>query len=273
MVDIGEFKVGTRTIVPATQRNSRITGLIWGSAGTGKTTLACTAPGRKLLVNFDPDGASSVAGFEDLDVLDFSDPDLSVVELFKRQDPLGLSSVLEHYDTIIFDSLTNIAFKTLMRGVAISKGASIERPDPQAYQVRNSLIIQLVKNVLAMTSKHNTNVFFIAHEDAPVMNDEGVVLHITLSLGGKLPEQTALDFSEVWCVQDMGVGRDRRIIFRPARNRKPMKTRMFDTSSEAEFSWQFDPDTQEGMTIASWYEQWKANGFRKIAVPKAKVKK
>ena len=30
-------------------------GLIWGPAGTGKTTLACTAPGNKLLINFDPD--------------------------------------------------------------------------------------------------------------------------------------------------------------------------------------------------------------------------
>ena len=273
MGEISDFKIGQNTIQKATQRPARLTGLFWGSAGTGKTTLACTAPGRKLLVNFDPDGQTSVAGFEDLDVLDLSGPDISVVELFKGQDPLKLGSIIQNYDTLIIDSLTNDAFKTLMRGVAMSKGASIERPDPQAYQVRNSLIVQLVKNTLAMTSKFGTHVIFIAHEDAPVMNDEGVVMHITLSLGGKLPEQTALDFSEVWCIQDMGVGRDRRVIFRPARNRKPMKTRMFDTSSEAEFSWQFDPDTGKGMTVAGWYEEWKANGFRKIAVPKAKVKK
>lgn len=269
-----ELKLSGVSITPATQRPSRITGLFWGGAGTGKTTLACTAPGRKLLVNFDPDGAASVAGFPDVDVADFSSAPNSIVDKFKSSDPLGLNNVIENYDTVIFDSLTNIAHKALMHGIPQTKGATIERPSPGAYGVRNALVLQLVKNTLAFTAKLGKHVIFIAHEDAPVTNEEGLVLHITLSLGGKLPEQAALDFSEVWCVQDMGVGRDRRILFRPARNRKPCKTRLFETSGEPEFSWDFDPDEPtEGMTINSWYEEWKANGYKKIPVPTPPKKK
>ncbi len=277
MTDENTKRLGTREIVPSNQRVTRITGLLWGSAGTGKTTLACTAPGKKLLVNFDPDGPASVAGFPNTDVVDFSDAPNSIVDQFKSSDPLGLGKVMAEYDSLIFDSLTNISHKAVMHGISQTKGATIERPSPGAYGVRNALVLQLVKNVLAATAKIGKHVIFIAHEDAPVTNDEGVVMHITLSLGGKLPEQAALDFSEVWCVQDMGTGRDRRILFRPARNRKPMKTRMLETIGEPEFEWNFDPeeymddpDNYKGVTLANLYEQWKANEFRKIAPPKRK---
>lgn len=268
-----EITLGGRAISAAIGRPKRIAGLLWGSAGAGKTTLAATAPGRKLIVNFDPDGYTSVSGFPNVDVVDFSDPGTSITEQFKKSnDPLGLSKVIDNYDTFIFDSLTNISYKALMHGIPQVKGATVERPSQQAYQIRNALVLQLVKNVLALTGKHNKHVFFIAHEDAPVTNDEGVVLHITLSLGGKLPEQTALDFSEVWCVQDLGAGRNRRILIRPARNRKPMKTRMFETTGDVEFDWVYDPDEQEGMTIDSWYNEWISSG-KKIPLPSAKGKK
>lgn len=268
-----DMKIGGREIVSNQMRVSRMTGLIWGSAGGGKTTLASTAPGRKLLINFDADGPNSIVGIPDVDVADFTDPALAIVGQFKSPDPLSISAVIERYDTIIVDSLTNIGFKCLQYGITQSKGATIERPDPQAYQVRNSLVTQLVKNMLSITSKYSKHLFFIAHEDEPVKHSDGSIVHITLSLGGKLPEQTALDFSEVWCMQDMGVGRHRRIAFRPARHRKPMKTRMFETTGEPEFDWVYNPDTNEGMTIAGWYEQWKANGFKKIPIPQDPAKK
>ena len=37
----------------------RFSAVLWGPAGMGKTTLAMTAPGRKALINFDPDGPVS----------------------------------------------------------------------------------------------------------------------------------------------------------------------------------------------------------------------
>jgi hypothetical protein len=267
--------IGGVEVLPSNQRPTRFTGLFWGSAGTGKTTLACTAPGKKLLVSFDPDGAASVSGWTDVHVVDLAAAANAITSQFKSKDPLGIGKVLEdgEFDTVIIDSLTNVAHKTLMQGIEVTKGASIERPSPGAYGVRNSLALQLVKNGLAITSKLGKHFICIAHEDAPVTNDEGMVMHITLSLGGKLPEQTALDFSEVWCVQDMGVGRDRRILFRPARSRKPMKTRMFQTSGEPEFNWVFNPDTQEGMRIEDWYTAWVAGGYKKLAPPTVGKKK
>lgn len=269
---MAELTLGGKPITRVTEaaKLSRLSMLLWGSAGTGKTTLACTAPGRKLLINFDPDGYQSVRDDENVSVVDLSDARASVTEQFKiESDPFGLSKIIDNFDTIIVDSLTNVAHKTTMQGIAVTKGATIERPSPGAYGVRNALVTQLVKNMLALTNRHKKHIIFIAHEDAPVTNEDGVVMHITLSLGGKLPEQAALDFSEVWCVQDMGAGRDRRIMVRPCRNRKPMKTRMFETSGEPEFSWKYNPDKHEGMTIASWYEKWLETGT-KLPIPTGK---
>ena len=39
----------------------RVSMMLWGSAGCGKTTFANTAPGKRLYINFDPDGTSSLA--------------------------------------------------------------------------------------------------------------------------------------------------------------------------------------------------------------------
>lgn len=185
---------------------------------------------------------------------------------------MGLGDVIDSYDTIIIDSLTNVAHKALMQGITMTKGATIERPSPGAYGVRNALTLQLVKNVLALTSKHNKHCIFIAHEDSPVTDDENNIVYITLSLGGKLPEQAALDFSEVWHVADMGIGRDRRIAIRPSRKRKPMKTRMFQTTGDVEFDWVFDPDEQKGMRISDWFAEWVETGA-KLPLPKAKAAK
>jgi hypothetical protein len=50
----------------------RTAGIIWGDAKTGKTTYAMSLPGRKLLINFDPDGYAAVMYRDDFDVLNSS---------------------------------------------------------------------------------------------------------------------------------------------------------------------------------------------------------
>ena len=263
-----EIKIAGKSITSASGSIKRLTALLWGPAGTGKTTLACTAPGKKLLVNFDPDGQASVAGWPDVDVLDLSDATNSqVVEGFKRtNDPLGLAAVIENYDTIIVDSLTNVGHKALMHAISIAPKATLEFPGIPAYAIRNMYMVQLVKNVLALTNKYSKHCIFIAHEGAPTMNDEGMVMHITMSLSGDMPNRTALDFSEVWYIMEANKGR--RILIRPGRTRKPMKTRMFDTTGEIEFEWDFDPEDQTGMRIDQWYAAWQENGLKKLPVPK-----
>jgi phage nucleotide-binding protein len=262
------MKIGGVEITKPTVSKSRMSMLIWGPSGSGKTTLACTLPGKKLLILFDPDGGSSINSRDDIDIVDLSTMSNSNVIVFKSQtDPLSLGQAMQHYDSFIIDSLTNAQHKTTMHAVETTKGATIERVSPGGYATRNALIIQLIKNVLALTSKHQKHVAFIAHEDSPVTNDEGNIMHITMSLGGKLPDQAAVDFSEVWYLGDYNNGAEKRIMIRSARSRKPMKTRMFITNGEPEFKWVYDPNTHTGMQISDWYDKWVNNNGQKIPLP------
>lgn len=259
---MAEFSVGGVSIAKAGQTTQRMSMLLWGPSGVGKTTLACTAPGKKLLVLFDPDGDASIAGRDDVDVLDLTKAKNSIVELFKSQDnPLNLGKIVEEYDTIIIDSLTNAQHTSVMHAITTLKGATIERPSLQGYGARNALITQLVKNVLKLTKKHDKHCIFIAHEGAADYSDEGIVREITFSLGGQLKTSAPVDFSECWYVED--TGKVRRIAIRPCRQRKPMKSRMFTTSDAPEFTWKHD-----GTEIASWYTAWEQDGWKKQALPK-----
>lgn len=260
MTDSPAIKIGGVEIQRAGQKHQRMSLLLWGASGVGKTTLACTAPGRKLLVLFDPDGDASIAERDDVDVVDMSQARNSVVEQFKGDNPLGIGKVIEDYDTVIIDSLTNAQHMSVMHAVTVVKGASIERPSLQGYGHRNALITQLVKNLLRLTAKHNKHIAFIAHEASPETNDEGIVTAITIALGGQLRTAAPVDFSEVWCLQD--TGKSRRIMIRPARSFRPMKTRMFETTGAPEFTW-----THTGTEIADWYDAWKEGNYKKLPLP------
>lgn len=261
-----EVKVGGVVVQKASGSVERISGLLWGPAGCGKTTLACTAPGRKLILNFDPDGPTSVAYRDDVDVVDLSDMSVSLAAEAKKDNPFGIGAALEAYDTLVVDSLTNFGHKALMQGIAVSKGATIELPSLQGYGVRTALTVQLVKNLLILTKKKGKNIFFIAHEAQPQTNEEGHVMAITVALGGQLPTQVPLDLSEVWYVND--TGKERRIMVRPGRQRKPMKTRMFSTTGDIEFTWKYNSDTGEGEGIEHWFKKWVEGGRAKLPLPK-----
>lgn len=255
-----DIKIGGMEIKKASTKEQRISLLLWGASGTGKTTLACTAPGKKLLVLFDPDGDASIAERDDVDVVDMSSARNNIVDQFKQESVMGIAKVIDQYDTIIIDSLTNAQHMSVMHAVTVVKGATIERPSLQGYGHRNALVTQLVKNLLRLTAKHNKHVIFIAHEGAPQTNDDGVVTAITVALGGQLQTAAPVDFSEVWSLQD--TGKTRRILIRPARSYKPCKTRMFITTGGPEFTW-----VHTGHEIADWYEAWKADGFKKQPLP------
>lgn len=263
---------GDVEITPATEVSSNMAILLWGEAGGGKTTLACTAPGNKLLVNFDPRGPSSVAYRGDVSVADYSGHGTKIVEEFKKSDPFGLSKVIDGFDTVVVDSLTTVGDLTVARGIELNqgtqpgKGAMVERPSPAAYQARNNLILALVTNMLRLCQSHDKHLVVIAHEGAKEKDDNGNIVSIPMYLGGQLPAQTSVRFSEVWALYELA--RNKTIAIRACRNRGPIKTRMFSTSGEPEFSWKYNPEQDSGMTIAQWHEQWLANGKRKIPLPK-----
>lgn len=257
---------------PASEISNNMAILLWGEAGSGKTTLACTAPGNKLLVNFDPRGPSSVAYRSDVFVADYSGHGTRIVEEFKKSDPFGLSRVINAYDTLVVDSLTTVGDLTVARGIELNagsqpgKGAMVERPSPAAYQARNNLILALVTNMLRLCQAYDKHLIITAHEGAKEKDDNGNVVFIPMYLGGQLPAQTSVRFSEVWALYDLA--RTKTIAIRACRNRGPIKTRMFSTTGEPEFQWRYDPEQDSGMTIAQWHDRWLENGKRKIPLPK-----
>jgi len=277
-----EIIIAGQPVQKVTAAAKRFNGAIWGDAGCGKTTLAGTAPGRKLWYQFDPDGVDSISdevcekeGIIRVDLSQASTDKLAD-ECKNEGNPFGIKSTIEAVDTYIFDSITNLTDKTLTRGISTNTGATVERPSPGAYGTRNALAIRAIKNVAKITGVHKKNVIWIAHEGAPDKDEKtGAILHISLALGGQLPSNIGIDFSELWAMYQVDNRADRRIMIRPARLRKPMKTRMFRQGDEPEFDWKFDPDdwfNKKNLPyrIDTWLKLWELTGD-KLPLPGSQV--
>lgn len=264
--------IGGVPLVPLAERTPRISALIWGPAGLGKTTLAATFPGKKLIVNFDPDGPASLYSAPDITIADLSKANGTLAAKFKDDNPLGLRDAIAPFDTIVIDSLSHAAELALDNGIKNVSNSKVEKPAIGSYQYRNNLTLKLIANVLRVTAEFDPpkHVVFIAHENTGNKNDDGAIMSYTLLLGGDLPSSAPNKINEVWCLFDAGQ-KGRMIMIRKARMREPMKTRMFNTMGEPEFEWRFDPEKWEGMKVEDWYNDWRANGYRKIPLPKVPV--
>lgn len=279
-VTIGNYKLGTHD----NPQPRRITLLLWGMPKCGKTTLAATAPGKKLWVSFDPECTASL----DRKHVDFIDLDLSAerddVVMKFRENNAGLCREIDKFlgenqdvETVVIDSCTTFGAKALAHGVVAAaqttkgKGSTLEDPGYAGYGNKNTWMNLLVKNMLEVTGKHHRHLIIIAHEDKPEKDSKGVPLFITIMLGTSLVNQVPVNLSEVWHMEVLGAKRQTRIQVRPCRMFKPMGTRMFQTTGEPEFVWDFNVDTWEGEGIAEWFEQWRDNGYGKIALPSSKT--
>lgn len=264
---MAEILIGGMPIEAVDDDVPRLVILIWGDAGIGKTTLAATAPGRKLHLCFDPDGHLSIKARKDVDTIRLANMSDADVTKFKG-DALNISKALEtgKYGAVILDSLTAIADKTLGYGIAMTKGATLERPSPGAYGARNNYLIELVRNLIRITGKYNVHLIITAHEDAPEKGDDGGILQIGMLLGGKITNGIGHRINEIWYMGEDSKN-NKRIAIRPVRMRKPMKTRMFKTSGAPEFMWDYDADELEGEGIDTWFQAWKDNDYKKIPVP------
>jgi hypothetical protein len=237
--------------------------LLWGEPGAGKTTLAATAPGRKLIYLFDPDGAASLVGVpEEIAVRKVFEESDNVVLDFKKEDPLNIKEYLGEFDTFIFDSLTNITAKTLDFGTSRAGRTPAEMPQKGAYGSRNVLALALVKNVLAITSKAEKHVIFTAHQEASDTSEgDGLSRHTTIALGGKLSSQIGPSFSEIWNLRISDSVKGGRILMtRMTHKYTPIKTRMWEQHTP-EFKWGFNAEDwtaeeNERYRLDTWYRVW-----------------
>jgi hypothetical protein len=242
----------------------RLSMLLWGSAGSGKTTWAATAPGDKLWLSFGEGEHASVSHRQDVFVMDR--------ELFERK----------NIKTVVVDNLTAIQYLALQKSVADGIGAgkgftpTMQSPGRGAYGGRNQNLIGLMKSLLAVTGKHRVNIIFTAHENDPVtrVDNKGVetVDYISMSLGGQLVNNVSAQLSEIWNFrQEPGGKRNRIVTIRVSGLRKPLKTRMFSQKGESSFIVNYDPDRPMNslgqMTIVGFWEQWMKGSMQRIAVP------
>jgi len=274
MMRIGPVEITAQGDVPR-----RISLLLWGGAGCGKTTFAATAPGKKLWLSLGDQEHVSVMHRKDVIVADLSE--MGYEELFKygqNDNPFGLDQILagdEAIETVVCDSVTAIAFRALQKAVSMRLGASktftptMEQPGLSAYGGRNAIVLEVLTGLLRVTAKHGVHLITTAHEADPVLNNDGTVQFITIMLGGKLVNNNTWRLSEIWYMSEDGD--KRRLAVRPTRLRKPMKTRMFSGKGPPEFVLTYDADAPDKgqMTIANFYEQWLKSG--KIATPSKAV--
>lgn len=274
-VDPKPLTLGGLPVIAPQQVDRVIHMLLWGPSGAGKTVLASTFPGRKLWLQFDPEGTASLGTQrDDVLIVDYSSRPPSYVEEFKTADPVGLGNFIKQngINTIVCDSITAFQDAALLHGVSHARGtkqhagATVEDPGYGGYGRRKTWTMMLIMNILAIAQAHRCHTCFISHEDSPTTDDKGAILHISMLLGSDLPDKTGLQVGEIWNLVDTGNGR--RILVRPARFKKPIKTRMFDASKSPEFMWKYEQSKPDpAHTVAGWYEAWKANGFNKIPLP------
>lgn len=262
--------------------------LLWGEAGTGKSTIAATMPGDILWLQYDSTGLANInstvvnAGKEaNIHVLRLAGMPNSFVERFKEEDPLTLSRTFKenpNIKSLVFDSLTSFADKALAYGV-VKAGASvkfknnpqsrptIEDPGMAGYGNKRVYVEACIRNVMSICVRHGVNVCFITHEGPPEYNTDGQIVKRTLALGSSLNISVPRDLSEIWYLRD--TGKERHLLIRSQGIIRPMRSNLlFHTEQKQSFKLNFNADDWSGEGIADWIEQWKANRYKKLEVPK-----
>jgi len=262
-ISLGSVKLTT----PKTQPR-RMSIVIWGPAGSGKTTLAATAPRPILWMNFDVDGTSALMDQEEVLIADYETMTPATVEQFMSSGCAGLKKFLsEHPEvkTVVFDSVTSFRDKALLHGVDKTPGATIEQPQLAGYGKRNTYLYQAIIKVTEITRAAGVHCVLVAHEAAPQKDEVTGQLLVSMLVGGNLQTEIPIKLSEVWYLEDDG--KKRKITIRSSVLKRPMKSRMFISSGKNNFKWLFDPEDWKGEGIEEWFDRWMENDGRKIPLP------
>jgi hypothetical protein len=282
----GTLQLGPVTVPPAgADKAERAAIMLWGAAGCGKSTFAATGRGNKLWLSLGDNEHVSIMHRSDVRVAKLYDLELD--DLFKHMqndNPLGLDQALsqdESIGTVVMDSVTALSFRALQKAVKMGVGASrtfkptMEAPGIGAYGARNAICLEVLTGLLRVTAKHGVDCILTAHEGDPVVKQENnteVIDYIGVMLGGQLVNNTTWRLSEIWYMSQQETGeKNRRIMIRPTRKRKPAKTRMFVGNDKPEFDVSYDPfkpdDSKGQMTIAKWVNEWLDGGGKHLPIP------
>jgi len=226
----------------------RLAGIIWGDAKTGKTTWAMSLPGRKLLINFDPDGYLSVAHRNDFDLLDLSVLAPSEAISQGKKAATYIVENADKYESVIVDSLTTLTnlslYDAVLRGIGKSNIfiPTLEAPGLSGYGARNNNANDIVDKIMRATGQKKLNCFFIAHTDDPEYDKKGenIVQH-TMMLSAKIRNAAAIKVSEIYHLS-LGPNNRRVVYLSPFGNLKPMGSRIFDTKVVSRFDLKYDPE-------------------------------
>ena len=221
----------------------------------------------------DPDGKESIPEVCDYKVLDLSMmEDGETVRALKDKVPTMIKQMKGQVASVVVDSLTVYAERGLNYAIQQKVGGSpkftptIEAPGQTAYGARRQYIVHATSNILRATALVGMHCFFTTH-DSEVTNDKGEILHYTMMLGGKANNDVGIKISECWWMRE----HDGKwfIAVRNCRQREPMKTRMFNSSSSPEFELKFNPalGIDQPHSISRWFESWIAAGRKKIPLP------
>jgi len=254
----------------------RSTGILWSRAGAGKTTFLQSLPKPILFVMLDPDGDASLPESDDFLVLRMYEmADGNMMDAMHTDVPKYIQANGDKFASVVVDSLTILAEKGLNIAVKNNAGAgknfkpTIEEPGQTAYGARRQYILRAVSNILKATAVVKKHCWFTTHEGDDRSNEKGQVISWTMMLGGKANNDVGLKISEVWYMED--VDDVRTVYLRPARNRSPMKTRMFDAEKKkSSFVLKYDPeadDETQPHSLTVWIRTWQEQGRKKLALP------
>lgn len=253
----------------------RLVGIIWGDSKTGKTTWACSLPGKKLLINFDPEGFSTVAYRDDISVIDLSPMTPKDAMLNASKAGQYILENADDFDSVIVDSLTTLTEVALHDAVNQGLGKSaqftptIDAPGLAAYGGRNNRVNQVISSILRATGQKKLNCFFIAHADDPEYSQDGkTITQQTIMLSAKIRNAAGLKVSEIYHITYNG--KQRTVYLAPFGVKKPMGSRIFDTTAVPKFELTYDinkPDSEQGHSLQSIIKNWRENGFQKLTSP------
>lgn len=257
----------------------RLAMILWGIPKSGKTTYAASAPGKKWVINLDPEGYLSLAARTDVEVWDYSDLSTSELVTLLTSGAIGkriADAEIQPGDTVLFDSITQLQQAGLLEAIRKKVGTgnksgfepTIEEPGQTAYGARTQYLITTMSNILRATRKKDAHVIFMAHEGTPEKNNKGEIMYYAPFMSDNAINQASGAVSEIWRITENDNARTIQI--RSSTMYRPCGTRMFKTNEAKDFKLYYDPekpDEEQSMSLTFLWGAFIGGGMKKLHVP------